>query len=95
MKVTTIAACAAFILASMANPLFGEGVLPDGSCIYSGDTSRICTAVAYQVQDLDFFETSSVWVDNLPFDSFAFAWLADVLQDFRTNPPRGMSISFR
>lgn len=95
MKVKSIAIGAALILASMADPLLGEEGLPEGSCIYSGDTSRVCTAVAYQVQDLDFFESSFAGVDDLPLDSFAFAWTMNVLQKFRSDPPRGMTISFR
>lgn len=95
MKVKSIAVGAALVLAPIANPLLGEEGLPEGSCIYSGDISRVCTAAAYQIQDVDFFESSFACVDDLPLDAFAYAWTMNVLQMFRSDPPRGMMIIFR
>ena len=93
-KLLSLAASAALTFAG-ADAVADEGVLPPGSCIYSGDTNRTCTASVHLKKDVDFAANAWAWVDDLPLDAFAYLTALQTLQRFRSNDPSGLRLIVR
>ena len=88
VKMRLFAAYAALTVAAAA--VAAEGDLPPGSCIYSGDTNRSCTASAHLAKDIDFTAAAAAWVDDRPLDAFAFLKALQILPRFRSDEPSGL-----
>lgn len=93
VKMRLFAVCAALIAAAAA--VAAEGDLRPGSCIYSGDTNRSCTASAHLAKDIDFTAAVAAWVDDRPLDAFAFLKELQVLPSFRSDEPKGLFLIVR
>ena len=92
-KMRLFAACAAMTAAAAA--VAAEVDPPPGSCIYSGDTNRSCTASAHLAKDIDFTAAVAAWVDDQPLDAFAFLKALQVLPRFRSDEPKGLFLIVR
>ena len=94
-KLMIAAICLMSLFVPIASPASDTDVLPEGSCIYSGNTNRTYTAVAYGVDDVDFSAYAVAWVDDTPLDAFAYFKAVSPLLRFSSFAPLGFIIYFK